>query len=57
VADAKDQDDQSFVLNFANDAVVTDAVSPEAAKFGPLQSLAEATRIFDFGDPLSHERR
>lgn len=57
MADAKDQDDQSFVLNFANDAVVTDAVSPEAAKFGPLQSLAEATRIFDFGDPLSHERR
>lgn len=52
MADAQNEDDQLFILDFADDAVVADAVAPEAAEFGALKGLGEATRIFEFGDAL-----
>lgn len=50
VADA--EDDDLLVLNVADDAVVADAIAPEAAEFRSLEGVAEATRIFEFGYAL-----
>jgi len=57
VGDANDQDNDLFVLNFADDAVVAHAVAPVTTEVGAGEGFADATRIFETGDALSHEPR
>lgn len=54
---AKNEDDDVLVLNFTNDAVISQAISPEFAEICSLEGMAKATRVFEFGDAISHERR
>src|SRR6266700_1474860 len=49
VADAEDEDDQAFVFERANNAVVADTVSPEFAQ-SPLESLANLARVVELPD-------
>jgi nucleoid-associated protein YgaU len=57
MADLEDQDDDPLVLNVADNAVVANAVAPEAAELRALQGIADTTRIVESGDSLSQKRR
>jgi len=52
MADAKDEDEHAGVFDFRDEAVVTDAVSPELAEFGAVQGLTDAAGIFERREAL-----
>jgi len=52
MADAKDQDEHAGVFDFRDEAVVADAVFPELAKLGAVQSLTDAARMFERREAL-----
>jgi len=45
VSDAEYQNKQAVVLDFANDSVIPNPISPKFSKAGSSQGLAEAVRI------------
>jgi len=46
VSDAEYQNKQAVVLDFANESVIPNPISPKFSKAGSLQRLAKASRIF-----------
>jgi hypothetical protein len=52
VSDAENQHQQAVVFDLADEAERADAVSPELTQAGALQSLANASRIFQSGKPF-----
>ena len=55
IADANHQNANQLVFDAGNDSVIADAVLPEVAKFGALQRLANAARVFKCGDSFVKE--
>ncbi len=46
VPDVEYQNKQAIILDFANESVIPNAISPKFPKAGSLQRLAKAARIF-----------
>src|SRR5882762_1738066 len=50
VADTENENQQPIVFDLADEPVVADAVFPELAEFGTLQSLTDTARVVQSGD-------
>src|SRR6516225_2217107 len=57
VADCDDENPQRFVLNIADDSIVTHSIAPIRAELRTAQRLADAARVFSGCKPLPQEGR
>ena len=55
VAEAKNQNEQPFVLDLADEPVITHTVFPELSKLGASQSLTNAARVIQWGETFVKE--
>ena len=55
VAHAENEDQQPVVFDFADEAVIADAILPKLSQFGAAQGLSDAARIFERSQPLVKE--
>lgn len=56
VAKAQDGDQNLFVLNFADQAPISDPVFPELSKVAAVESLTDGAWIVQNGHPIAQER-
>jgi len=55
MAYAKNQNEQPFVLDLADEPVITHTVFPELSKLGALQSLTNAAWVIEWGETFVKE--
>jgi hypothetical protein len=55
VSDPYDHDDESLVLNRADESVVSHAVLPVSTELRPMKRLSESPRIITPRDPVSEK--
>ena len=52
MADGYDKDNKAVVLDLRDNAIIPDAVAPQAAKFCPCQCGADTPRIVEICKPV-----
>jgi len=55
MSDAKNENEQPFVLDLADEPVITHAVFPELSKLGASQSLTNAAWVIQWGETFVKE--
>ena len=52
VPDPQHENQHQFVLDGADEPIIADAILPELAEFGAVQSLSDAARVVQLGNSL-----